>query len=283
MNKLAVLGPNPAWQKTLFFRELRFGEVNRSSRMAAVSGVYQYDTGQRLRMNGLPSPDELLAGDDLLSGDLVTVQAHFGYEGDEQTDMRLAQWDDDRWCWMTDIPDEYLTRIEPVHVFVYASHGSSDSETRAKTMYEGVFTPISRPAPNNVVSEDQLRRWETLEAEVDLALVAANAAKDNALSKVEETNTAAQDAAQAAKDAQDAAKAADSAENKLSAVDERWSNMAASQGTGGSAGVEFYDDTALRFTLPKGEAGAKGPTGDTGPADIAFDFSEDGILTITPK
>ena len=256
---------------------------DRNGCAAAVSGVYQYDTGQRLRLSGLPSPDEMGEADDFLSGDLATVQVHFGYEGDEQTSMRLAQWDDDRWCWMTDVPDEYLTRIDPVHVYVYVSHGSSESETRAKTMYEGVFTPIGRPAPNNVVSEDQLSRWETLEAEVDLALVAANAAKDNALSKVEETTTAAQDAAQAAKDAQDAAKAADSAGNKLSAVDARWANMEALQGTGGSAGVEFYDDTALRFTLPKGETGAKGPTGDTGPADIALDFSADGILTITPK
>lgn len=250
---------------------------------AAISGAYQYDTGQRLRLNGLPTPDEMNEMDDFLSGDLATIQVHFSYVGDPQAQMRLAQWDDERWCWVVNMPDEYMTRRSAVRVYVVVGHGSDENGSRNKTRYEGVFTPISRPAPNNVVSEDQLSRWETLEAEVDLALVAANAAKDNALSKVAATNTAAQDAAQAAKDAQDAAKAADSAKNKLSTVNTRWTNMEASQVTGGSAGVEFYDDTALRFTLPKGEIGAKGPTGDTGPADIAFDFSEDGILTITPK
>ena len=30
---------------------------DRHSRSAAVSGIYQYDTGQRLRLRGLPSPD----------------------------------------------------------------------------------------------------------------------------------------------------------------------------------------------------------------------------------
>ncbi len=33
MKKIAVLGANPAWQKTLFFREFRYGEVNRATRM----------------------------------------------------------------------------------------------------------------------------------------------------------------------------------------------------------------------------------------------------------
>ena len=35
-------------------------------RSAAVSGAYQYDTGQRLRMYGLPGPDELAQRDELL-------------------------------------------------------------------------------------------------------------------------------------------------------------------------------------------------------------------------
>lgn len=50
---------------------------DRHSRSAAVSGVYQYDTGQRLRLRGLPSPDEMLERDTLLSGEEVTVQAQF--------------------------------------------------------------------------------------------------------------------------------------------------------------------------------------------------------------
>ena len=33
MNKLAILGPNPAWQKTLFFRSFSCGSVNRALKM----------------------------------------------------------------------------------------------------------------------------------------------------------------------------------------------------------------------------------------------------------
>ena len=32
---------------------------SRTHKNAAIAGVYQYDTGQRLRMRGLPTPDEL--------------------------------------------------------------------------------------------------------------------------------------------------------------------------------------------------------------------------------
>lgn len=35
-NRLIALGPNPAWQKTLFFEELRYGEVNRASEMREI-------------------------------------------------------------------------------------------------------------------------------------------------------------------------------------------------------------------------------------------------------
>ena len=31
---------------------------SRTHKNAAIAGVYQYDTGQRLRMRGLPTPDE---------------------------------------------------------------------------------------------------------------------------------------------------------------------------------------------------------------------------------
>ena len=33
MKKIAVLGPNPAWQKTLFFKNFIRGAVNRARRM----------------------------------------------------------------------------------------------------------------------------------------------------------------------------------------------------------------------------------------------------------
>ena len=48
-------------------------------RGASVSGAYQYDSGQRLRMYGLPSPGELAQMDELLSGGEVTVQAQYSF------------------------------------------------------------------------------------------------------------------------------------------------------------------------------------------------------------
>ena len=58
---------------------------DKSHKSAAIAGIYQYDTGQRLKMHGLPSPKELAERDDFLSGDAVTVQAQYGFVGDSQT------------------------------------------------------------------------------------------------------------------------------------------------------------------------------------------------------
>ena len=33
MNNIAVLGPNPAWQKTLFFDRFAYGKINRAKEM----------------------------------------------------------------------------------------------------------------------------------------------------------------------------------------------------------------------------------------------------------
>ena len=257
---------------------------SRSSRMAAVSGVYQYDTGQRLRMNGLPSPDELLAGDDILAGDAVTVQAHFSNEGDAQTEMRLAQWDDDRWCWVVEIPDVYLTRIDPVHVFVYVYHGETENSSRARTEYEGVFSPISRPAPNNVASEDLLSQWAQLEAEVDLVLSSASTAITNAKTYAESAISAANAAQTAADNAQEAAQNTNAAKSALSAMAQALGGMTVRTQTlaAGSSATAALSGNVLTLGIPKGATGAKGDTGNTGPADITLSFSG-GVLTITPK
>ena len=118
---------------------------SKTHKNAAIAGVYQYDTGQRLRMRGLPTPDELAEMDDFLAGDVVTVQAQYGYAGDSQTETRIASFDAETGCWMADIPDVYLKRSGAVKVFVYVSYGATADETRAKTCYEGSFTPISAP------------------------------------------------------------------------------------------------------------------------------------------
>lgn len=103
-------------------------------------------------MHGLPTPEELAEMDDFLVGDAVTVQAQYGYIGDSQTETRLAAFDAQTGCWEAEIPDAYLTRSSAVKVFVYVSYGATEDEVRAKTCYEGSFTPISRPAPGSRIT-----------------------------------------------------------------------------------------------------------------------------------
>lgn len=257
---------------------------DRSSRMAAVGGVYQYDTGQRLRMNGLPSPDEFLAGDDLLSGGIVTVQAHFGYEGDEQTEMRLAQWDEASWTWKVDIPDEYLLRIDPVHVYIYVYRGENEDDTRARTEYEGVFSPISRPAPSGVASEDMLDRWHDLEVEVNLVLSGANTAIENAIASAEEATGAAKNVDAVVNTATTATDSANAEAQKLEDLERFWDglNVVTKDLPVGSQATVTLSGNTLTYGLPKGNPGDKGETGNTGLTDIDISFS-DGLLTITPK
>ena len=257
---------------------------DRHSRSAAVSGVYQYDTGQRLRLRGLPSPDEMLERDTLLSGEAVTVQAQFGYEGDSQTEPRLAAWDDDLYAWLVDIPDAYLTRSETVRVFVEVYYGADENGARTKTMYEGVFKPISRPASNDTATDDQLAAWETLSAEVDLVLSTSGPAQQNAVSQAESAVLASNAAQTAADNAREAAWEAYGAEDALSAMGETLGGITVQTQTlpPGSAATATLSGNVLTLGIPRGADGAKGETGDTGPADITLSFSG-GVLTITPK
>lgn len=257
---------------------------DRLSRRAAIDGAYQYDTGQRLRLSGLPSPDELAEADDFLTGDMVTVQAHFSYDGDPQTESRLAQWDEDRYCWMTDIPDEYLTRSEPVHVYVYVHHGEGEEESRAHTMYEGVFIPAYRPAPNNVASDDMLEQWAELEAEVDLVLSTMGTALENAATYTQNANDAAVSANAAVQPALDAAAEAGKQTARLEANEAMWDGAAVRRVTldEDAAPSVTMSDGELTYYLPAGPMGAQGEAGEDGPTDIALDFT-DGVLTITPK
>lgn len=184
---------------------------DKSHKSAAIAGIYQYDTGQRLKMHGLPSPKELAEKDDFLSGDVVTVQAQYGFIGDSQTETRLASYDEASGCWTADIPDIYLTRSSTVKVFVYVGYGAAEGAGRSKTYYEGSFTPISRPAPGTQVTPGQANAWDELVAEVNLTLAKMNTATSGANAATETANVATSGANQAAEAANKAAGAANDA------------------------------------------------------------------------
>ena len=253
-------------------------------RSAVVSGAYQYDTGQRLRMHGLPSPKELAGGDEFLSGDMVTMQVHFGLKGDSQTQARLALWEEESGCWLTMIPDEYLQTAENVYAYIYVSYGmDEEGNGRTKTMYEIVFRPIGRPAPNNVATSEQWEAWAIKCEETQLAIDALEGAQENAQKAEENAQTAAREAAQAAQYAQEKTEEAEAQWERLEALQAQWSGMevrtislpAQAQATAAING------DVLTLGLPRGADGEKGETGDPGPADIAFSIT-DGVLTITP-
>jgi hypothetical protein len=258
------------------------------NRTAAVSGAYQYDTGQRLAMHGLPSPSEMAGRDDLLSGDLVTVQAQFSYKGDSQADMRLAVWDEARQLWLCDVPDEYLTRHRDVHVYVYCYYGADKIGERGETAYEATFRPISRPAPSGTVTEEQLRQWANLKDEIEISFSKVDSAIANANEAAEAVEAAGERAVQAEKDAEAAAKSAKDAMDELQDAGGDVGNAESSTTMlpGGSEATASLDLTGnvgrLDIGSPRGNDGPKGETGETGPSDIKVEFDADtGTLTIT--
>lgn len=248
------------------------------SRSASISGAYQYDTGQRIRMYGLPAPDELSQMDDFLSGDVVTVQAQYGYTGDSQSEPRLASYEEETGAWIAEVPDVYLTVSEPVYVYVYVMYGADEAHSRAKTLYRGSFTPISRPAPSDTVTPDQINAWDSLVAEVNLTLAAANTAASGA-------NAAAASASTAAQQANSAAQAADTAAQAANAAGNAWASATTSATTlaaGSAATVKATDNDDgtkhLAFGIPRG---AKGEKGDTGPAGVTFTLDGATLYIVT--
>jgi hypothetical protein len=175
------------------------------SREATVSGAYQYDTGQRLRLTGLPSEEELKAQDEMLAEDsVIAVAVQFAFKGDDRTEERSAFWSDEEQAWTVEIPDVYLQRSADVLMYVVVSHGATNKASRAKTFYEAVFRPISRPAPGKAVSPAVRDDWAALRQEVTAAV---NDAK-NAVTGENGANSAASKARDAAAAANTAAAAA---------------------------------------------------------------------------
>lgn len=258
-------------------------------RSAAVSGAYQYDTGQRLRMRGLPSPQEWAHMDEILSGEEVTVQAQFGFAGDSQTEMRLASYDDKSGIWMANVPDIYMTQNRDVHVYVYASFGQTEEMSRSKTCYEAVFRPIGRPAPGDAVTPEQTNAWDALVQEINMTLSAVNTA-------ISQANAAATQAGEQAGSAQAEAEAAREAARQAQeagiAVEAAWMNTKVSAKTlepdeAATVTIE-QEGSAKRLTygIPRGQTGKtgpQGPKGDTGPAGVTFTLSGTTLYINTDK
>ena len=261
---------------------------DKSHKSAAIAGIYQYDTGQRLKMHGLPSPRELAERDDFLSGDAVTVQAQYGFVGDSQTETRMASYDEGSGCWTADIPDIYLTRSSTVKVFVYVSYGAAEGAGRSKTCYEGSFTPVSRPAPGTQVTPEQTNAWDALVAEVNLTLAKMNTAVSGANAATETANVAASGANQAAEAANTAAAGANTQAAHLQSM----VVQAETREYGSGSTASLTDDgekkvlsLGLERGMPgrdgaKGDKGEKGDKGDTGTAGVTFQLVGT-VLTIT--
>ena len=257
---------------------------SKAHKSAAIAGIYQYDTGQRLRMRGLPTPDELAEMDDFLTGDVVTVQAQYGYAGDSQTETRIASYDEGTGCWTADIPDVYLTRSSAVKVFVYVSYGATDGESRAKTCYEGSFTPISRPAPSTQVTPSQGNAWDALVTEINLTLSKINTA-------ISEANAATEGAKTQTEATQKAVQAANAQAQRLADMDIR--AQAREYGSGSTAqmadsGGKLVLTLGIERGKPgakgdKGEKGDRGDKGDTGPAGVTFSLSGTTLTITTTK
>lgn len=218
-----------------------------AERSAAVSGAYQYDTGQRLKMHGLPSPAELAGRDDFLSGDVVTVQAQYAFRGDSQTETRLAVYDEETETWTAAVPDRYLTRCADVQVYIYAGYGQTEEGMRAKTCYEAVFRPVSRPAPGTEVTPEQKNAWDALAQEVNLAIADVGRAASNA-------NAQAETAKEAAERADRASGAAEAWLTEMDATEVTAQTLP----PGSAATVTVTDQGTHRtvaFGIPKGDPG----------------------------
>lgn len=249
------------------------------NRSAAVGGAYQYDMGQRLRLKGLPAPDELARRDDFLSGDRVTVQAQYAFVGDSQTQMRLASYDEKEGAWLAAVPDVYMMQSRDVHVYVYVGYGQTEESCRAKTCYEAVFRPIGRPAPGDAVTPDQVNAWDALVQEINLTMATMNTSISQANAAATLARTDAENAQQAADEAR---AAAEQAQDAGETVEKAWMQAKVSART-----LEPYEQASvtvsevdgvkqLTYGIPRGQVGQtgpQGPKGDTGPAGVTFTLS----------
>ena len=249
---------------------------SKNGRDASISGAFQYDTGQRLRMYGLPSPTELLEQDEILSGNGVSVEAHFSFIGDERAESRSATWEEETGTWIVAVPDVYLLKNADVRVYVYVSYGQSEGEDammRTKTVYEAVFRPISRPAPKTDVSPNQVNEWQALKDD-------ATAATQNAVDAASNANAATETATKAATAANTAAAQAVTAVNDRLAMLDRTQVAAVKIDATSAPTVEVTNEVdadgkpykKTTFGIPQSVVTVNGQVAD-----------ENGNITLTPS
>ena len=256
-----------------------------ADRSAAVSGAYQHDRGQRLHLRGLPPPDVLAQTDELVDCETVTVQAQYAFVGDSQTEARLAVWDDMQGVWTAAVPDVYMTRCEDVHVYVYVDYGQNADGQRAKTCYEAVFRPASRPAPGDSVTPGQVNAWDALVQEVNLAIASTNTAAASANGEAATAREAAERANAAAAAARETATAAASeAVNTANQAADWLRGITVSATTlapGEQASAALRDGEAgpvLAIGVPEGIQGRPGVATINGIA-----VTDEGAIDLTPE
>lgn len=269
---------------------------SKTQTQAAISGAYQYDTGQRLWLTGLPSPSEIERSGKMVEVGSATVQVHFSWTFEESAAISLAQWNSRYAAWVCSVPDEYFTRHAEVNVHVTIYYGEKKYEeasaisegeetgeivmTRMETEYEAVFIPRSRPAPYGIVTPEQAAAWESKKAEITLAKTDSTDAADAASTQAASTLAKAQEADEAAKDAQEAAQEAGAAD-RLAAGYAATPVRAEYIAAGETAAAVLSEGTIVLY-IPRGENGAQGEAGEDGPSDIEITFSG-GALSIAPR
>lgn len=228
-------------------------------RQGAISGVYQYDTGQQLRLHGLPSPEYLLSQEGVDTEDEITVKVQFSHDGDMQSGEQSAVYDVKTSSWNTRIPDFYLQDSLLVRVHVYVTVGAG-----SRTMYEATFTPTPRTAPPGVVTAEQSSMWDALVKEVNMAIASANTAAGSATAASATAKEAASKAETAIEQAGTATKKASDAADWIKGIKAKATDVLP-EGNATAKITEEDGKPLLTIGVPKGDKGDRGETGAEGP------------------
>lgn len=181
-------------------------------RYSVTGSLYQYDYGQRLIIYGATLPE--------------TYEVHFSNEQHGSSKTVLGD------STGVTIPDEYLTSGDNIHVWIYLHDGDEDGETE----YHCIITVIKRAKPT-----DQ----EPTPVQQDI-ITQTIAALNTAVEKTEESEKAAEDAANSVKNA---------------------GATAETLAPGSSATVVVRDVDGVKtfeFGIPEGQKGEQGERGQQG-------------------